>query len=308
VRRFAGVPSDVIELRAGELAATWAPEAGMVGASLRHAGEELLGQRGGLDAYRERGSTFGIPLLHPWANRLGRWSFDLLGRPVRLQGAPGARADEHGLPIHGLLAAAAGWQVLDAGEDRLRAAFDFTAPQLLAAFPFEHRLQLDVRLDPGALTVTTTLRAGGDAAVPLAFGFHPYLRIPGEARERWEVRLPVRRRLVLDEHGLPTGVVEEVEPYAGPIGDRTWDDGFDRLVPGEPFVVAGAGRRIEVDFGEGFPFAQVFAPPGQELICFEPMAAPTNALVTGDGLRTVAPGRSATARFSIRVSGEPAAR
>jgi galactose mutarotase-like enzyme len=298
---------DVIELRAGDLAADWVPAAGMVGASLRHAGEELLGQRGGLAAYRERGSTFGIPLLHPWANRLGRWSFDVLGRPVRLEGARGARADEHGLPIHGLLAAAEGWSVLDAGEDRLRAAFDFSEPELLDAFPFEHRVELDVRLDPSALTVTTTVLAGGDVPVPLAFGFHPYLRIPGLERGRWDVRLPVRRRLVLDGRGLPTGAVEDVEPYAGPIGDRTWDDGFDRLVPGEPFVVAGAGRRIELDFGEGFPFAQVFAPPGQELVCFEPMAAPTNALVTGEGLRTVAPGQRATARFSVRVSAEPPA-
>jgi aldose 1-epimerase len=139
-------------------------------------------------------------------------------------------------------------------------------------------------------------------AVPLAFGFHPYLRIPGAARERWEVRLPVRRRVVLDDRGLPTGAVEDVEPYIGRIGERTWDDGFDRLVPGEPFAVAGAGRRIDVHFDEGFAFAQVFAPPGQELICFEPMTAPTNALVTGEGLRTVPPGDRATARFSVRVT------
>jgi aldose 1-epimerase len=296
------VPGDVIELRAGDLASTWVPGAGMVGASLRHAGEELLAQRGGLAAYRERGSTFGIPLLHPWANRLQAWSFELLGRPVRLDGAPGARRDEHGLPIHGLLAARPDWQVLEAGEDRLRAAFAFAAPELLAAFPFEHRLELEVRLDAAALTVTTTLLAGGDVPVPMAFGFHPYLRIPGVESERWEVRLPVRRRVVLDERSLPTGAVEDVEPYAGPIGRRTWDDGFDRLVPGEPFAVTGGGRRIEVDFGEGFPCAQVFAPPGQDLICFEPMTAPTNALVTGDGLRTVPPGGRATARFSVRVT------
>jgi hypothetical protein len=34
-------------LRAGDLEATWRPGHGMVGASLRHRGEELLGQRGG---------------------------------------------------------------------------------------------------------------------------------------------------------------------------------------------------------------------------------------------------------------------
>ena len=46
------------------------PDVGMVGRSLRHRGEEMLGQRGGLEAYAARGSSFGLPLLHPWANRL----------------------------------------------------------------------------------------------------------------------------------------------------------------------------------------------------------------------------------------------
>jgi aldose 1-epimerase len=292
----------VIDLRAGELEAAYVPDAGMVCASLRHAGAELLGQRGGLQAYRERGSTFGIPLLHPWANRLREFDVELLGRRMRLADSPLVRTEEHGLPIHGLLAASPRWRVLEQVEDRVRAALDFDEPALLDAFPFPHVIELDARLAPDGLTVRTTVRATGDVAVPLAFGYHPYLALPGVPREQWEVSLPVRRRLMLDEHGVPTGASEPVEPFRGPIGDRTWDDGFDRLAPGEPFVVAGGGRRVEVAFGEGYPVAQVFAPPGKELICFEPMTAPTNALVSGDGLRTVAPGQSAAAQFAVRVA------
>ena len=51
----------VIELRAGDLEATFVPDAGMVGSSLRHHGEELLGQRGGLEAYRDRWLELRIP-------------------------------------------------------------------------------------------------------------------------------------------------------------------------------------------------------------------------------------------------------
>lgn len=54
----------------GELEAVYAPSVGMVCCSLRRNGDELLGQRGGLEAYAKKGSTFGIPLLYPWANRL----------------------------------------------------------------------------------------------------------------------------------------------------------------------------------------------------------------------------------------------
>jgi aldose 1-epimerase len=291
----------VIDLRAGDLEAAYVPDAGMVCASLRHAGAELLGQRGGLEAYRERGSTFGVPLLHPWANRLSAFDVELLGRRMRLAGSPLVRTEEHGLPIHGLLAASPLWRVLEHREDRVRAALDFDDPGLLEAFPFPHVIELDARLAPDGLTVRTTVTATGDVAVPLAFGYHPYFALPGVPREQWEVSLPVRRRLVLDEHAVPTGATQPVEPFRGPIEDRTWDDGFDRLVPGEPFAVAGGGRRIEVAFGEGYPVAQVFAPLGKELICFEPMTAPTNALVSGDGLRTVEPGGSAAAQFAVRV-------
>jgi aldose 1-epimerase len=64
--------------------ASFVPGAGMVGCSLRHRGEELLGQRGGLDAYLAERSTMGIPLLHPWANRVAKLGFTVAGREIDL--------------------------------------------------------------------------------------------------------------------------------------------------------------------------------------------------------------------------------
>jgi galactose mutarotase-like enzyme len=58
---------------------------------------------------------------------------------------------------------------------------------------------------------------------------------------------------------------------------------------------------VTVNFESGYPFAQVFAPPGKQFACLEPMTAPVNALVDG-GCSTVAPGESFSARFSISVS------
>src|SRR5690348_16500187 len=103
---------DVVTIATDALEADFVPGAGMVGSSLRHRGEELLGQRGGLEAYRAQRKTFGIPLLYPWANRLSRRAFTVAGRDVEIdpQRVP-VRLDEHDLPIHGLLAAAGGWTV-----------------------------------------------------------------------------------------------------------------------------------------------------------------------------------------------------
>ena len=295
----------ILELAApeGDLVARFATHAGMVGCSLRHHGAELLGLGGGLDAYLREGAVFGIPLLYPWANRLGGWSYTAGGRHVELdRGSPLLHGDEHCLPIHGALAAASGWTVAASGPNWLIAELDFAEhPELLTVFPFPHRLELAIRLGAGRLTITTVLTAENGAPVPVSYGFHPYLALPGAPREDWRVELPARTELALDERGLPTGAAREHPAQAFALGEHTFDHLF--ALPGAPtaFSVAAAGRRATVELTSGFPYAQVFAPPDQPVICFEPMTAPVNALRSHDGLRMVPPGRTARATFALIV-------
>ena len=264
----------------------------MVCASWILDGEELLGQRGGLEKYRRTGSTFGIPLLHPWANRLDR-KVD----------SPLVRLDPNGLPIHGVLAASPHWEVSEHSDERVAARLDFGAhPEYLEVFPYPHVIEVDVAIEPRAQTVATRVHATGEVAVPIAFGWHPYLRIPGVPRGEWDLTLPLREHLVLDERSVPTGEVETVE-YPDPLrlDDRAFDDAYAGVADGTTFAVSGGGRRIEVEFVSGYPYAQVFAPAAEEVVCFEPMTAPTNALESGQGLRSVPPGESFEAVFTIRA-------
>jgi aldose 1-epimerase len=290
--------------------AAFVPDAGMVGCSLRHRGAELLGQRGGLAAYAADRSTMGIPLLHPWANRLGAPRFHLAGREVDLDKAePPPSTDPDGLPIHGLLAAASGWQVTRQeetdGGGGLGARFDFSAwPGLMRAFPYPHELEIEATLDGSRLAIETTVTATGDAPVPISFGYHPYLRIPEVDRTEWEVEIPVADRLLLDERMLPTGEREPVAIVSGPLGSRTLDDAYVAPPASERFSLEGGGRWIEVAFERGFPYAQVYAPSDDDVIAVEPMTAPTNALVAdGPALTVIDPGRSYAAAFSITVTG-----
>jgi galactose mutarotase-like enzyme len=78
-------------------------------------------------------------------------------------------------------------------------------------------------------------------------------------------------------------------------------DGYDHVADGAQFVVEGGGRRLTVTFEQGYSAAQIFAPADDPVICFEPMAAPTNALVSGDGLRLAQPGEPAICAFTIAV-------
>ncbi len=288
------------------VAAQFVPDAGMIGTSLTDAGVELLGQRRGLQAYIEAGKTMGIPILYPWANRLGANTYTAENVTVRLTpGENGVRADPNGLPIHGVLAAYPGWRVTEESENELTAEVDFGAdPKLLASFPYPHVLTVTVRLAGRALTVRTTVTPTADTAVPLCFGFHPYLRLPDVGRGEWVIETPPLRHLRLDERGLPTGASEPQPAMKEPLGDKAFDDAYDEVRDGAVFAVSGGGRRLEVHFEHGYPATQIFAPlpedPDKAIVCFEPMTAPTDALRRG-GYRRARPGEPAVAQFSIHV-------
>jgi galactose mutarotase-like enzyme len=291
---------------ASAVTAQFGPDAGMIGTSLTDAGVQLLGQRRGLEAYLDEGKTMGIPILYPWANRLGTNTYTAHDVTVRLTpGQNGVRADPNGLPIHGVLAAYPGWQITAQSGNELTAELDFGAdPQLLASFPYPHVLTVAIRLAERALTIRTTVTATGARAVPLCFGFHPYLRLPEVARSQWIIDTPPLRQLSLDEHGLPTGAAEPRPARTELLGDNAFDEGYDQVADGAVFAVSGGGRRVEVHLEHGYPAAQLFAPRvgerEQAVVCFEPMTAPTDALRRG-GYRSATPGEAAVTQFSIRV-------
>ena len=161
---------------------------------------------------------------------------------------------------------------------------------------------MEARLDPRGLQITTTLLASGGDAVPVAFGWHPYLRMPGAPRAGWRLLLPGRRHLELDGRGLPTGRAAEEAAEADPVGDRTFDDLY--ALGGDPdrrrLGLEAAGRRLLVVYGDGYGHAQVFAPPEAGFVCLEPMTGPTGALAAGT-CPLVEPGDTFGARFTIAV-------
>jgi aldose 1-epimerase len=283
--------------------ATFVPVAGMVATSLADGDDEFLGQRRGLDAYVKSGKTMGIPILYPWANRLSASKYGINGAVVTLTaGTGGVRTDEHGVPIHGVLAAYPGWLVTAKSENSLTAVLDYGGmPSLLASFPFPHVLTQDVTLADRTLTIETTVMPTTAASVPLCFGYHPYLRMPGVPRADWLLTTPNMRHLPVDNWGIPTGEQEDWNGATEPLKTVEYDDGFDNVPDNSVFTLAGGGRRLDIKFEKGYPAAQIFAPRNDDVIGIEPMAAPTDALRRGNYRFAVA-GKPETARFSITVT------
>jgi galactose mutarotase-like enzyme len=205
--------------------------------------------------------------------------------------------------MHGLLTASPRWEVTGRTADevgaRLRARFAFDdASGLTAMFPFPHTLAIEAELRGAELEVRAIVRADAGSPVPVAFGFHPYMRLPGLPRAEWEVSAPVANRLLLDERGLPTGERGPADFEPGPLGERGLDDAFTSS-GGDPFALSGGGRRIEVALVDGYPYVQLYAPPDRDLIAFEPMTAPTNALVSGEDLTVLEPGEEYEACYKV---------
>jgi aldose 1-epimerase len=297
---FRGEPALVVT--AGALSATFLPDLGLTGVSLRYRGREHLALPGGLAALRS-GATLGLPLLAPWANRLGSRHYRAAGVDVDLTGLP-LGTDTNGLPIHGLLVGKPGWRLdrRSAGGARagFRASIDVDAP----GFPYPHRIEVSVVARDQALALDTTVIPTGRQRVPVAFGWHPYLRLPGPPRSRWQLRLPPRTHLALDELGLPTGATEPAARECERIGRRTFDDLYLLGRHRRLALVAEDDSSITLRCGPGYPYAQVWVPASRAFAALEPMTAATNSLVEGT-TPLVAPGDAFTARFSIALEEAP---
>ena len=160
---------ETVTIGAPGFEATFVPAAGMVCCSLRHRGEELLAQRRGLAVYAEKGKTMGIPLLHPWANRLADWAYEALDRRVDLRPLEGfvPPDGETGLPMHGTVPRP--WAVTQADATGVTAELrPLVDDRFAAAFPFAHVVRMEARAQDSTLRLRTTVEAL-DAPVRSAF-------------------------------------------------------------------------------------------------------------------------------------------
>ena len=265
-------------------------------------------QRGGLPDYVKRGRTFGLPLLHPWANRLDGLRYEAAGRTVEIDPdvAP-VRLDENGLPNHGVLGSA----VAVAGHrERMRgrrlslgADLDSGPASLLAAFPFPHHLSVEMRLQgPRADGLPPRVRADEAGPDLLRLASLPP-RCRASTRAEWEVQSGCARARCSTPGGIPTGETEPRRSRTGRSGERSFDDFYPELAdPPEPRSGTDAGLHRRPATRRAIPCAQVYAPPEPDLICFEPMTAPVNALLSGDGLTLLRRLRRAASRSPSRAS------
>ena len=272
-----------------------------------------------LEEWKAKPTHIGNPFLAPWANRLDADHFYANGRKYSLNpDLKNFRKDGNGLPIHGLLVYSPYWKVTelkaDASSARVTSRLEFWKhPDLMAQFPFAHEIEMTHRLSQGVLEVETVVRNLSADTMPVSIGYHPYFRLHDAPRDEWSVHLPVRERVILNNLLVPTGehgAADVADPL--PLKGRQLDDvftGLERDAAGRAaFSVQGVREKVSVLYGPKYPVAVVYAPPGREFICFEPMSGPTNAFNLAhrglyQDLQTIAPGGEWRESFWVAASG-----
>ena len=258
----------------------------------------------------------GIPFLAPWANRLDGEAYWANGKKYQLNASLGNfRRDGSQHPIHGLLNYSPAWEVTSVAADEHVASttsrLEFSKyPDLMAQFPFAHTITMTYRLANGEVQVETAIENHSADPMPVALGFHPYFHLDDAPRDQWKIHLAARDHMILSDQLIPTGARKPVEfgdPH--PLAGSQLDDVFSNLVRDPDgaarFWVEGARQRITVSYGPKYTVAVVYAPPGRDFVCFEPMAAITDAYNLAHSgvyreLQSIAPGATWKESFSVK--------
>ena len=242
------------------------------------AGESVL-EPVAWEAIAAKPTSFGIPILFPYPNRIRDSRFTFRGR-----------AFEVTPPQHGYVRQRP-WTLVDAGSSPEDGAWAVTAfdaddhPDVLAEFPFRFRIEARHALRGRSLELRYTISSLADEPFPFGFGLHPYFRWPPKGR----VRVPAAARWELEEK-LPTGRVLPVDGRfdlreGADLASAELDDILTSLDADEKGRVrcsvddAEGATRTVVEFSRAsFPHVVVYtAPEPRQAICVEPMTVPTDA-------------------------------
>lgn len=246
-----------------------------------------------VDEFRAKpAGLHGIPLLAPWANRLDEQAFYANGRryafDMRLGNVTGA------IPIHGFMSRTDQWQVLEVRSDRTAAWVTsrldaYKQPAWMDQWPFAHTIEMTYRLQDGLLETHTKVTNMATDPMPVSIGYHPYFQLTDSPHQDWTITVPARRRWLLDDRKLPTGDTEPADMFfpggSGALKDHNLDDVFSDLArdaQGRATVtLKGRSQQLDVMLGPSYKSLVIYSPnpnPAPNFICFEPMAAITNAL------------------------------
>jgi aldose 1-epimerase len=261
------------------------------------------------EEFRQRPTSYGIPILFPFPNRIRDGEFSFRGRKYAVNP-----------PRHGFVRDKA-WKVDATGASNedgawIKSSIDAEDyyEQILGQFPFPFRLEVTYRLKESQLEMLTTARNTGNQDMPAGYGIHPYFRKPDSGT----VQVPAGKRWELAD-SLPTGNLLDVEGSydlrrPSDLGSLSLDDIFTD-VSADPDGRSRCnlsddqdGSKVVVEFDpKEFPDVVVYTPPApRRAICIEPNTCPTDAFNLQErgvesNLLVIGPGQAVDFKVTIYI-------
>lgn len=250
----------MILLEAGDWRATLAPERGGAVLSLDWRGQPVFRPTpGGATDILE---TACFPLV-PYANRIADGSFVFEGRAMQLTALD--RFAPHALHGDGWLRP---WTVERQTANRVEMRLNW--PGDPEGWPWPWRARQVVELTDEGLRIALTLTNTGDAVMPAGLGLHPYFHRCADSR------------LTLSADGVWITDAREIPERLGALAEiADWSEGL--ALADAPFVdhayagwdgaavLDGGGRRVTLSADAPARWTQVYAPPGADFFCVEPV-------------------------------------
>ena len=223
----------------------------------------------------------------PYANRIARGRFKFGARAVRLK--RNWEGDPH--PLHGQ-GWRSPWRVVAATTSSALLTFEGGADE----WPWRYRAEQHLQLSQGALSVRLSIENLAQSAMPVMLGLHPHFCDPDQA----QLQASTPRVWLVDNASLP------IEEVATPLA---WSFDRARSITAVPLdhcfadwngsaVIRWPDRRIDIQ-ATNCHYLHVYAPPGRDFFCVEPLSAAAGALNRDRGEATVV---HTGARFEIQVS------
>jgi aldose 1-epimerase len=270
-----------------------------------------VGDRAILDGYDVDAICDGArcQTLMPWPNRVqdGKWSW----RGTDLQLA--ITEPEQNNAIHGLVRWMS-WTLVEQTPSSVTVRC-VSHPQ--PGYPWTVEVQNAWSLSDAGVTVATTVINHSPTDAPVAVGFHPYITVGSETINTALLTVPAKTRLLNGYQQIPLGRAPVANtpfdfrtPY--PLEDLEIDhaysdllrdpDGRCRLRLEDP----DSDTAVTVWVDESYPYLEIFTGDAlpdparrRQGLGVEPMSAPPNALVSGEGVITLAPGQSWQGNWGI---------
>jgi len=250
---------------------------------LRPASAKTIADRNALD-------TSCYPLV-PFSNRVMGGRFEFGGREYRL--APNLLPYPHPLHGHGWTAR---WEARDKSETMATLAFSHDEDD----YPSTYEAKQKFELSESGLTITFELRNTGSEAMPCGLGLHPFFPKPDGTV------LDVTTKTVwlnLDDGEPATRIdVPKRWDFSGgrPLGDIQLDNCFGGW--NKSATITWPSRRLRIHMNAQGPAEHVviYAPPGQDFVCVEPVTNANNAFnlsqrgVENVGVQVLQPGEVLT--------------